>query len=72
MYAIRSYYVLERSETPKDEEGNYDFESLRAIDVNLFQDQIGKLLAGEKVELPHFDFKEGKKVYKGNFSYNFV
>ncbi len=60
-------YFLERSETPKDEEGNYDFESLRAIDVNLFQDQIGKLLAGEKVELPHFDFKEGKKVYKGNF-----
>ncbi|MFW5887851.1 MAG: nucleoside kinase [Bacteriovoracia bacterium] len=60
-------YFLERDETPKDAEGNYDFESLRAIDVDLFEQQLEKLLSCHTVELPQFDFKQGKKLYKGNF-----
>lgn len=60
-------YFLERNETPKTEEGEYDFESLRAIDINLFNKHLFKLLDGEKVDLPTFNFIEGKKEYKNRF-----
>ena len=57
-------YFLDRDKTPLDENGNPDFESLRAIDVRLFNSQMEKLLKGTKVIVPRFDFKTGKKVYE--------
>lgn len=57
-------YFLDREETPLDENGNYDFESLRAIDIKLFNSQISKLLKGSKVITPTFDFIKGKKIFK--------
>ena len=60
-------YFVEREDTPLDEEGNYNFECLGALDTRLFNDQMNRLLAGETVELPEFNFITGKKEYKGNF-----
>ena len=60
-------YFVEREDTPLDEEGNYNFECLGALDTQLFNDQMNRLLAGETVELPEFNFITGKKEYKGNF-----
>ncbi len=57
-------YFLERVDTPLDENGKYDFESLRALDKKLFDSQIAKLLKGVKVVTPTFDFVEGKKIFK--------
>lgn len=59
-------YFVNREDNPKDENGNYDFECLEAIDVNLFNDQLTKLLAGEEVSLPTFDFTTGTRKYLGN------
>ncbi len=56
-------YFLEREETPLNENGKYDFESLRAIDIKLFNSQIAKLLKGSKVVTPTFNFITGKKEY---------
>lgn len=56
-------YFLNREDTPLDENGNPDFESLRAIDIKLFNSQIEKLLKGVKVITPTFDFISGKKVF---------
>ena len=58
-------YFVEREQTPRDENGNYDFERLEAIDLDLFNDHLTKLLKGEEVELPTFDFKTGTKSYNG-------
>ena len=58
-------YFVEREQTPKDENGNYDFERLDAIDLELFNDQLTKLLNGEEVQTPIFDFKTGKKSFTG-------
>ena len=57
-------YFLEREETPLNENGKYDFESLRALDIKLFNKQIEKLLKGSKVTLPTFNFLTGKKEYR--------
>lgn len=57
-------YFLNRDETPLNENGKPDFESLRAIDVKLFNNQIEKLLKGVKVTIPRFDFIAGKKFYE--------
>ena len=59
-------YFVERSKTPKDENGNYDFECLEAIDIKLFNEQLVALLNGEEVELPTFDFTDGTRKYLGN------
>lgn len=59
-------YFVERSENPKDENGDYDFECIEAIDVKLFNEHLVKLLNGEEVEMPTFDFEVGTKRYKGN------
>lgn len=59
-------YFVERSENPKDENGNYNFECLEAIDVKLFNEHLLKLLNGEEVEIPKFDFEVGTKRYNGN------
>ncbi len=60
-------YYLDREFTPRDENGNYDFECLEALDVELFNQDMGRLLNGEKVELPVFNFKSGKREYRGNY-----
>ena len=56
-------YFLNRNETPLTEDGKPDFESLRAIDIKLFNNQMNKLLKGNKVTAPTFDFIEGKKIF---------
>ena len=58
-------YFVERKDNPKDENGDYDFETIDAIDLKLFNSHLNKLLNGEEIEMPEFDFKVGKKVYKG-------
>ena len=59
-------YFVEREDTPKDENGNYDFEDINAIDMNLFNNQILSLLNGEEVETPSFNFHTGHKEYRGD------
>ena len=58
-------YFVERKDTPRDENGEYDFECLEAIDLELFNDHLTRLLNGEEVEMPEFDFFEGTKRYNG-------
>lgn len=58
-------YFVERSETPVDENGEYDFETIEALDLKLFNEHLSKLINGEEVEVPTFDFKEGTKKYNG-------
>lgn len=60
-------YFVDRELTPRDENGDYNFECLEAIDTRLFNEDMVKLLNGEKVELPTFNFKTGKREYRGNF-----
>ncbi len=59
-------YFVERNQNPKDEFGKYDFECLEAIDIDLFNSHILKLLNGEEIKVPTFDFEHGTKLYKGN------
>ena len=59
-------YFVERKDNPKDEHGNYDFECIEALDLDLFNSQLIDLLAGKEVKLPTFNFTTGKKEYKGN------
>ena len=59
-------YFVDREDTPLDENGNYDYESLYALDLDLFNRQLQALLRGEEVELPRFNFSLGKKEYKGD------
>ena len=59
-------YFLEREETPKDESGNYDFECLTAIDLDLFNRDLKNLLAGEEINMPTYNFLSGKKEYNDN------
>jgi uridine kinase len=63
--AVDNYFV-EREQTPIDENGDYDFEALEAVDTELFNIQMNQLLAGEEVEMPTFNFKVGRKEYNGN------
>lgn len=56
-------YFKDRKDTPKKEDGTYDFESLEAVDIDLFDEQVSKLLNGEEVLAPRFDFKLAKKEY---------
>lgn len=58
-------YFVDREKTPKDDKGDYDFESLDAIDVELFNDHLNKLINGEEVEIPLFNFQEGKREETG-------
>lgn len=59
-------YFVERQNNPKDEFGNYDFECIEAIDIKLFNDHLLRLLRGEEIKVPTFDFEHGTKIYKGN------
>lgn len=60
--AVDNYFV-EREENPVDENGDFDFECLEAVDVELFNRQLGDLLAGKEVVLPRFNFVTGHKEY---------
>lgn len=62
--ALDNYFV-DREHTPKDENGNYDFECIEAMDLDLFYSDMAKLLAGEEINMPTFNFTVGKKEYKG-------
>ncbi|MBR5274792.1 MAG: nucleoside kinase, partial [Bacteroidales bacterium] len=59
-------YFVDREFTPRDENGEYDFECLGAMDLKLLGSQLNDLLAGKEVEIPRFDFKEGRKYFEGN------
>ena len=60
-------YFKNREDTPRDEDGNYDFEGLGAMDVEQFNQDMVRLLRGETVEIPSFNFKKGAREYNGNF-----
>ncbi len=59
-------YFVDRDKTPLDENGNYDFESIYALDIERLQKDLQAILNGEEVELPKFDFTTGKSVPSGN------
>lgn len=59
-------YFVNREDTPKDENGDYNYECLGALDVDLFNEHMSALLDGQKVELPRFNFITGKREYKGH------
>ncbi len=58
-------YFVNRENTPLDENGDYNFESIHAIDIELFNHDLKNILAGEKVPLPTFNFHSGKREYNG-------
>lgn len=58
-------YFVNREFTPRDEKGDYDFESLEAVDVKLFNEDLNKLLDGEEILVPRFDFHKGERYYTG-------
>lgn len=59
-------YFVERKNTPRDETGDYDFESLYALDLNYFNNDLNKLLQGLAIKQPSYNFVTGKRKYKGN------
>ena len=63
--SLDDYYV-NREDTPKDENGQYDFESLYAIDLQNFKKDLQRLIEGEEVELPSYNFNTGLREYKGH------
>jgi len=63
--SLDDYYV-NRTNTPRDEMGEYDYESLYAIDLKTFNSDLKRILKGEEVALPTYDFPRGERVYKGN------
>ena len=58
-------YFVERERTPLDDDGNYDFEALEAMDLELLGQHLNTLLSGGEVELPRYDFKQGKPFFEG-------
>lgn len=59
-------YFVNREKTPVDIDGNYNYDCLEAIDLELFNDDMNDLLDGQEVELPVFNFKTGRREYKGS------
>lgn len=59
-------YFVDREATPVDENGDYDYESLYALDLELFNNDLRRLIAGEEVEMPTYDFASGRRVFKGD------
>ena len=59
-------YFVDREKTPKDEKGDYDYESLYALDLEFFNKQLQDLLHGKEVELPRFNFTTGRREFKGD------
>lgn len=58
-------YFVDREKTPKDEKGDYDYESLYALDLEAFNNDLKALLRGEEIALPRFNFTTGRREYKG-------
>ena len=56
-------YFVDREQTPRDENGEYDFEVIEALDTGLLQQHLHQLISGEEVQLPSFDFKSGKRIH---------
>ena len=59
-------YFVNRVDSPRDENGNYNYEVLECLDVELFNRDMSALLRGEEVELPYYNFKKGVREYNGN------
>ena len=59
-------YFVDRKFTPRDEKGEYDFEALGAMDLDFLGKQLNELLEGREVEIPRFDFKEGRRYFNGD------
>ena len=60
-------YFKNRADTPRDEKGQYNFEDLDAMDLRQFNEDMTRLLAGETVEIPQYNFKKGCREYNGDF-----
>ena len=60
-------YFHSRDKTPKDADGNYDFECIGALDTEQFNEDMSRLLKGETVEIPKFNFRTGTREYNGNY-----
>jgi uridine kinase len=56
-------YFVDREKTPRDENGNYDFDTIDALDIELFNDHLLSLMNGHEVQIPTFEFKTGKRIY---------
>ena len=56
-------YFVDREKTPKDADGEYDYEALEAIDLDLFNDHLGRLMRGESVDIPRYDFITGRRTW---------
>lgn len=65
MISLDDYFV-DRERTPRDADGEFDYESLYALDLAVFNDHINRLIAGEEVELPYYNFATGMREYRGN------
>ncbi len=61
MISLDDYFV-EREKTPRDENGEYDYEALEAIDLELFNDHLRRLMAGESIDIPRYDFVTGRRT----------
>lgn len=59
-------YFVDREHTPKDENGEFDFESIYSIDIELFNNHLSRLLKGEEVEIPSFNFRKGEREWVNN------
>ncbi|MBR3854703.1 MAG: nucleoside kinase [Bacteroidaceae bacterium] len=59
-------FFLNRTQTPLKEDGDYDFESIYSIDLPYFNESLSKILAGEEIPLPHYNFQRGEREYLGN------
>jgi uridine kinase len=66
MISLDNYFV-DREHTPRDEHGNLDFEALKAIDIEFFNEQLNQMLDGKEVEIPKFSFTTGSRSYDGSF-----
>ena len=64
--AVDNYFV-NRVNSPRDEQGNYNYEVLECLDIALFNQNMMDLLDGKRVEMPYYNFKKGVREYKGNF-----
>ncbi|MDA3867975.1 MAG: nucleoside kinase [Salinivirgaceae bacterium] len=60
-------YFVDRDDTPLDENGEYDFENIKALDIEFFNQQLVELFAGKNIELPRFSFSEGKRFFNNDY-----
>ena len=60
-------YLVDRLKTPKDENGDYDYDNIKATDIALFNSHLSSILKGEKTEIPTHDFTTGKLIYSGKY-----